>query len=155
MNHNKIEGRLLLGVGVILLSHLTTTLWGEAWRPKGHHYKTQESRQDCSVYQSVFTSTQDKLDRNVIDLKALTQSTQQYFKALSECRGQKGLNQISNEDSDQKTAVLCPELYDSWLTEGAHLITVEDEIEKLRDELSTLKGAVSRKSLPTMVADLK
>lgn len=155
MNYNKTEGRLLLGVGVLLLSQFCTPIWAEAWRPKGHHYKTQESRQDCSVYQSVFTSTQNKLDRNVIDLKALTQSTQQYFKALSECRSQKGLSQISNEDSDQKTALSCGEIYDSWLTEGAHLITVEDEIEKLRNELSTLKGAVSRKCLPTMVADLK
>ncbi|MBM4317918.1 MAG: hypothetical protein FJ116_10620 [Deltaproteobacteria bacterium] len=147
--------RFFFVIGYVYLSLGASLLQAEDWKPRSQHYQAQESRVECSVYRSVYTSTKETLNRRISDFKELTVSTKKYFEVLRECREKNGINSVDISDSDSKAAEACGESYDSWLLEGTHLITVEEEIAKLREELSTLQGAVSRKCLPTMVAELK
>jgi hypothetical protein len=146
--------RFLFVIGCVYLSLGACSVQAEDWKPKSQHYQARESRVECSVYRSVYTSTKETLTRRLTDFKELTASTKKYFEILRECREKNGIDSVNISDRDSKTAETCGDPYDSWLLEGTHLITVEEEIEKLREELSTLKGAVSRKCLPTLVAEL-
>lgn len=153
----KLRGiaRFLLGVGTGLIVFMGTEVRAEGWRPRSSAYQLRESREECSVYKSVLTSTRDTLSRKQGDVKALSESTQQYFKSLNECREKNGLKPIENPDSDPKTAELCEEPYNLWLMEGTYLMAVEEEINKLRDEVGTLAGAVSRKCERLVVAQVR
>ncbi len=153
--NQKHWGRFVFLVGVTCISNSGAIIRADDWRPKGTAYQVREIREECSVYRSVFTSTKELLNRRVADLKNITDSTQQQYKSLTDCRQKNGISEMETEEGQRKTAELCAENYDLWLLEGTHLITAEEEVEKLRDEVSTLEGAVSRRCLPTLVAKLR
>jgi hypothetical protein len=149
-------GRFFFGVGLISLSmHHRVIRADDYWRPSSSHYQNQESRVDCSIYRSVFANTQETLSKRLNDHKELNLTTKTYFKALTDCQKKNGLSSNNVSDFDAKTAEMCGEAYDQWLMEGTHLLTIEEEISMLKTELETLKGAVSRKCLPTRLAQLK
>ena len=147
--------RFFTWVGLAYLSLTGPMLRAEDWKPRSQDYQTRESRQECSVYRSVFTTTKETLKRKMQDQKELVSSTKQQFEKLQDCRKKNGLDLQQIPEGDAKTAEVCADVYDSWLLDGTHLITVQDEIEGLKEEMSTLQGAVSRKCLPIMVAELK
>lgn len=147
--------RFFLGVGLISLSLSSGVAMAEGWRPSSVNFQTKDNRDECSVYRSVFTTTKEALGRRIGDRKELTQSTKGYYEKLKDCQKKYGLDSRAISDVEGKLAQLCPESYDSWLLEGTRLLTVEDEIERLKEEVSTLQGAVSRKCVPVMIAELK
>jgi hypothetical protein len=107
------------------------------------------------VIRAVLLNTQQNLDRRRGDLKEVIQSTKSSYESLKECQKKKGIVSSDSLDSSSKTAELCSESFDFWVLEGSHLMVLEEEMEKLQEDLSTLKSAVSRKCLPTLVAELK
>jgi hypothetical protein len=128
---------------------------GEDWRPKGHHYQIKEAREDCSVYRSVFASTLETLRSRMVDAGTLTKTTQEYFSSFQSCEQKNGVSPISMDDPGLEVDESCSESYESWLLEGAHLTTVEEEVAHLKEEVETLQSALGRKCRPTMVAELK
>lgn len=147
--------RFFLGVGLLSLSLGPEVAKAEGWRPSSVNFQTKENRDECSVYRSVFTTTKEALGRRMGDRKELTQSTKGFYEKLKDCQKKHGLDSRPISDVEGKLAQLCSESYDSWLVEGTRLLTVEDDIERLKEEVSTLQGAVSRKCVPVMIAELK
>ena len=144
--------RVSFSVGMIGFSIFSSVSKAEEWRPKSGHFHWREVRQECSLFQSVISRTQETLENRTLDLKAVSDSTQSSFKDLNECLKKKGLSSRIDWEKDPKTAQWCPETFDAWLTNGSHLMTLEEEIGKLKTEVSSLQGALSRKCGLTMIA---
>lgn len=145
---------LIFFLVLIFLSVVSRRSQAEEWRPKNQQFKVQEARQDCSVIKAVFLKTQQTFERRAVDLKELTRSTKSSYESLKECQKKNGIGPSDSLDANSKTADLCAETFDFWVLEGAHLTVAEEDMQKLQEELSTLKSAVGRKCLPTLVAEL-
>ena len=154
MNH-KTRVRFFSFLSLTILSFTSCRLYAEDWRPRSQQYQVREARQDCSVIKAVLFSTQQTLDRKSFDLKELTKSTKSLYQSVKDCQKKNGILSSDSLDTNSKTAEVCSEAFDFWVLEGAHLMVVEEDIEKLQEDLGVLKSEVGRKCLPTLEAELK
>lgn len=122
------------------------------WRPSGNAYQAKETREECSVMIAVRNRTKSQLDRRLNDLKVITESTQNNFKQMKYCQKKNGILSNEVDDGQTQTAMLCGESYDLWLLDGTHLMTVEEEVGVLKQELKTLIDAERHKCTGITVA---
>lgn len=123
--------------------HAETNGAKEYWRPSYQQLQAQERYKDCRVYQSVLQGKKEQLTQRESILLENINIAKAKYQDLEQCAAAKGIKNIRTQSGQEQASDLCAENFEAWIVEGARLGMIEEDITELKNEISTLKGAVN------------